>query len=130
MARLKLIHLHCLNCPVRQKPEKRHESRLKKFWRSPKATSSDDSTGAESPTHLKGQKLQQLQLSPVYNKPACSLPLLQVWPSQVRKKHIYFFKIFRIEFRIFSHFYVIRIRRVVKPTVKVLYLEVLSMSIM
>lgn len=67
-----------------QKSEKRHESRLKKLWRSPKTTSSDESTGgAESPTHLKGQKLQQLQLSPVYNKPTCSLPLLQVWPSQV-----------------------------------------------
>lgn len=81
--------LHCLNCPVQQKPEKRHESRLKKFWRSPKTTSSDDSNGVESPTHLKGQKLQQLQLSPVYNKPACSLPLLQVWPSQVRKEYIF-----------------------------------------
>ncbi|XP_031640106.1 uncharacterized protein LOC116352038 isoform X2 [Contarinia nasturtii] len=66
-----------------QKPEKRHESRLKNFWRSPKTTStSDESTGAESPTHLKGQKLQQLQLSPVHNKPACSLPLLTIWPSQ------------------------------------------------
>ncbi|XP_055313698.1 uncharacterized protein LOC129574986 [Sitodiplosis mosellana] len=64
------------------KPEKRHESRLKKLWRSPKATSPDESTGAESPTQMKGQKLQQLQLSPVFNKPTCSLPLLQVWPSQ------------------------------------------------
>lgn len=65
------------------KKGKRNESRLKKFWRSPKPTSSDESTGAESPTHLKGSKLQQLQLSPAYNKPTCSLPLLQVWPSQV-----------------------------------------------
>lgn len=66
-----------------QKQEKRHESRLKKFWRPSKAASSDESTtGADSPTHLKGQKLQQLQLSPIYNKPTCSLPLLQVWPSQ------------------------------------------------
>lgn len=65
------------------KKGKRNESRLKKFWRSPKPTSSDESTGAESPTHLKGSKLQQIQLGPAYNKPTCSLPLLQVWPSQV-----------------------------------------------
>lgn len=56
---------------------------MKTFWRSSKM-SSNDSTGSESSTHSKSQRLQQLQLSPVYNKPTCSLPLLQVWPSQVR----------------------------------------------
>lgn len=85
-----------------QKPEKRHESRLKKFWRSPKTTSSDESTGADSPTHLRGQRLQQLQLSPVYNKPACSLPLLQVWPSQV-SRYLYHFR-FDLSFKILKNY--------------------------
>ncbi|XP_037907203.1 uncharacterized protein LOC119649216 [Hermetia illucens] len=64
-----------------QKQEKRRELRLKKFWRSPKATSSEDSTGYESPTHVKANHdpLGSVQSN---NKPTCSLPLLQVWPSQ------------------------------------------------
>lgn len=66
-----------------QRPEKRRELRLKKFWRSPKTTSSEDSAGGDSPTHMKHSRINQLQLSPVCNRPTCSLPLLQVWPSQV-----------------------------------------------
>ncbi|XP_055906225.1 uncharacterized protein LOC129941576 [Eupeodes corollae] len=70
-----------------QKHEKRRDLRLKRFWRSPKTTSSEDSNGYESPTRVKtsidpqrfnhhcNHLLQQ-------NKPTCSLPLLQVWPSQ------------------------------------------------
>lgn len=72
-----------IRVPHISKKGRRNEPRLKKFWRSPNPASSDESTGAESPTPLKGSKLQQLQLSPAYNKPTCSLPLLQVWPSQV-----------------------------------------------
>ena len=130
-----------------QKQEKRRELRLKRFWRSPKTTSSEDSTGYESPTRAKAttndaQRFNHLhytslaQSAPVHeadnesgsgggvgvgvgvggtvltkvktsiiggnsgnsggdaasglsggnnlnNKPTCSLPLLQVWPSQV-----------------------------------------------
>ncbi|XP_058980090.1 uncharacterized protein DDB_G0271670-like [Musca domestica] len=107
-----------------QKQEKRRELRLKRFWRSPKTTSSEDSTGYESPTRAKSssndvQRFNHLhytslaQSAPTYdggadsegggvggagsknktslgnggssslnNKPTCSLPLLQVWPSQ------------------------------------------------
>ncbi|TMW50681.1 hypothetical protein DOY81_004249, partial [Sarcophaga bullata] len=128
-----------------QKQEKRRELRLKRFWRSPKTTSSEDSTGYESPTRAKvttndAQRFNHLhytslaQSAPVHevdsesgsggrvgvggtvlskvktsivggnsgssgggggggaggvnggnnlnNKPTCSLPLLQVWPSQ------------------------------------------------
>ncbi|XP_016997939.1 uncharacterized protein [Drosophila takahashii] len=103
-----------------QKQEKRRELRLKRFWRSPKTTSSEDSTGYESPTrtkassaggssdaqrfnHLHYTSLSQgsgtsssaggatasgagpttIGLGPTgNNKPSCSLPLLQVWPSQ------------------------------------------------
>lgn len=55
--------------------------RLKRFWRSPK-TSSEDSGGCESPTKtINIIKSPQLRHSPP-NKPTCSLPLLQVWPSQ------------------------------------------------
>lgn len=105
--------------------------RLKRFWRSPKTTSSEDSTGYESPTRAKAsndaQRFNHLhytslaQNAPSHepdsegvsgvakvkaalagggngggvaggnlnNKPTCSLPLLQVWPSQVsfNKKH-------------------------------------------
>ncbi|XP_046807673.1 serine-rich adhesin for platelets isoform X1 [Lucilia cuprina] len=99
-----------------QKQEKRRELRLKRFWRSPKTTSSEDSTGYESPTRAKvtndAQRFNHLhytslaQSAPSHeadsegggvskvktsivggannlnNKPTCSLPLLQVWPSQ------------------------------------------------
>ncbi|KAH8270075.1 hypothetical protein KR018_003608 [Drosophila ironensis] len=100
-----------------QKQEKRRELRLKRFWRSPKTTSSDDSTGYESPTRTKaasaagassdGQRFNHLHYTSLSqgsgtsssaggaagsgaggvvasssNKPSCSLPLLQVWPSQ------------------------------------------------
>ncbi|XP_065360969.1 serine-rich adhesin for platelets [Calliphora vicina] len=98
-----------------QKQEKRRELRLKRFWRSPKTTSSEDSTGYESPTRAKAtndaQRFNHLhytslaQTAPSHeadsegggvakvkaaivgggnlnNKPTCSLPLLQVWPSQ------------------------------------------------
>ncbi|XP_023033293.1 uncharacterized protein LOC6645571 [Drosophila willistoni] len=114
-----------------QKQEKRRELRLKRFWRSPKTTSSDDSTGYESPTRTKqaasgsdAQRFNHLHYTslsqgsgsgtttttsssaaaagsngggPIVgtsqgiggggsgttsNKPSCSLPLLQVWPSQ------------------------------------------------
>ncbi|XP_073836996.1 uncharacterized protein isoform X2 [Musca autumnalis] len=105
-----------------QKQEKRRELRLKRFWRSPKTTSSEDSTGYESPTRAKSsandvQRFNHLhytslaQNAPMHdggadsegggvggnknktslgnggssslnNKPTCSLPLLQVWPSQ------------------------------------------------
>lgn len=106
-----------------QKQEKRRELRLKRFWRSPKTTSSDDSTGYESPTRTKpasdAQRFNHLHYTSLSqgsgttsssaaaagtggsgitssgaggggggpastsNKPSCSLPLLQVWPSQV-----------------------------------------------
>lgn len=70
--------------------------RLKRFWRSPKTTSSEDSGGCESPTkitiHSPSKQQQQQQRNPLVaspikhsnNKqpPTCSLPLLQVWPSQ------------------------------------------------
>ena len=67
-----------------QKQEKRRELRLKKFWRSPKTTSSEDSGGCESPTKHQTTivKSPQQRTSPPVNKPTCSLPLLQVWPSQ------------------------------------------------
>ncbi|XP_039964437.1 uncharacterized protein DDB_G0271670 isoform X2 [Bactrocera neohumeralis] len=82
-----------------QKQEKRRELRLKRFWRSPKTTSSEDSTGYESPTRTKPasdtQRFNHLHYTSLaqsaprgpengtaYNKPTCSLPLLQVWPSQ------------------------------------------------
>ncbi|XP_012160408.2 uncharacterized protein DDB_G0271670 [Ceratitis capitata] len=82
-----------------QKQEKRRELRLKRFWRSPKTTSSEDSTGYESPTRTKptndAQRFNHLHYTSLaqsapggtengtaYNKPTCSLPLLQVWPSQ------------------------------------------------
>ncbi|KAH8373484.1 hypothetical protein KR009_010583, partial [Drosophila setifemur] len=95
-----------------QKQEKRRELRLKRFWRSPKTTSSDDST-YESPTRTKAsstgassdaQRFNHLHYTSLSqgsgtsssagaatasgagvstsNKPSCSLPLLQVWPSQ------------------------------------------------
>ncbi|XP_037031007.1 uncharacterized protein LOC119070673 [Bradysia coprophila] len=63
-----------------QKQEKRRETRLKRFWKSPKTTSSEDSAGCDSPT--KHRTRPHLQESPVFSKPTCSLPLLQVWPSQ------------------------------------------------
>ncbi|XP_044571073.1 secreted protein C isoform X1 [Drosophila ananassae] len=100
-----------------QKQEKRRELRLKRFWRSPKTTSSDDSTGYESPTRTKAasagggsdaQRFNHLHYTSLSqgsgtsssagggatgsgmgaavasgsSKPSCSLPLLQVWPSQ------------------------------------------------
>ncbi|XP_055625534.1 uncharacterized protein LOC129768124 [Toxorhynchites rutilus septentrionalis] len=70
-----------------QQQEKRRELRLKRFWRTSTKppTSSEDSGGCESPTKL-GRKAFQQQTnsihSPPRNLPACSLPLLQVWPSQ------------------------------------------------
>ncbi|XP_062563834.1 uncharacterized protein LOC134226828 [Armigeres subalbatus] len=70
-----------------QQQEKRRELRLKKFWRTTTKppTSSEDSGGCESPTKL-GRKAFQQQTnnisSPARHPPACSLPLLQVWPSQ------------------------------------------------
>lgn len=102
-----------------KKQEKRRELRLKRFWRSPKTTSSEDSTGYESPTRTKvsndAQRFNNLQYTSLAQsapshegdsgsgvgdglakpksaaigssnlnaKPTCSLPLLQVWPSQV-----------------------------------------------
>ncbi|XP_030573110.1 homeobox protein 5 [Drosophila novamexicana] len=93
-----------------QKQEKRRELRLKRFWRSPKTTSSEDSNGYESPTRTKpasdAQRFNHLHYTSLSqgsgttssstaaaaaatgngasssNKPSCSLPLLQVWPSQ------------------------------------------------
>ncbi|XP_030078833.1 endochitinase A [Drosophila hydei] len=96
-----------------QKQEKRRELRLKRFWRSPKTTSSEESTGYESPTRTKpassdAQRFNHLHYTSLSqgsgttsssttaaaaaaangasssssNKPSCSLPLLQVWPSQ------------------------------------------------
>ncbi|XP_034659470.1 uncharacterized protein LOC117895722 [Drosophila subobscura] len=115
------------NANKHSKQEKRRELRLKRFWRSPKTTSSDDSTGYESPTRTKpaasasssdGQRFNHLHYTSLSqgsgtsssatgmaclgppsgvgggaaattgagssgnNKPSCSLPLLQVWPSQ------------------------------------------------
>ncbi|CAO1379117.1 unnamed protein product [Diamesa serratosioi] len=72
-----------------QKTEKRRNStsRLKNLWRSPK-TSSDSGGGAESPTNCEAKhglhNIQQPYFLPSNqpNKPACSLPLLQIWPSQ------------------------------------------------
>ncbi|KAH8372080.1 hypothetical protein KR093_009992 [Drosophila rubida] len=98
-----------------QKQEKRRELRLKRFWRSPKTTSSDDSTGYESPTRTKPASSDAHRFNHLHytslsqgsgttsssaaaaaaggaanggatastsSKPSCSLPLLQVWPSQ------------------------------------------------
>ncbi|XP_039149171.1 uncharacterized protein LOC6739663 isoform X1 [Drosophila simulans] len=101
-----------------QKQEKRRELRLKRFWRSPKTTSSEDSNGYESPTRTKAssaggssdaQRFNHLHYTSLSqgsgtsssaggatasgagpttlgqsgnSKPSCSLPLLQVWPSQ------------------------------------------------
>ncbi|XP_058466499.1 uncharacterized protein LOC131439471 [Malaya genurostris] len=68
-----------------QQQEKRREQRLKKFWRTTTKppTSSEDSGGCESPTKLGRKAFQQHSVkSPHGNPPACSLPLLQVWPSQ------------------------------------------------
>ncbi|XP_053685763.1 uncharacterized protein LOC128735298 [Sabethes cyaneus] len=66
--------------------EKRRELRLKKFWRTTTKppTSSEDSGGCESPTKLGRKAFQQPNNlnSPHRHPPACSLPLLQVWPSQ------------------------------------------------
>lgn len=68
-----------------QKPEKRRDStssRLKKIWRSPRQTSalSSDSGGESS---SRRESKSSLTLQPLPNtKPACSLPLLQIWPSQ------------------------------------------------
>jgi len=72
--------------------------RLKRFWRSPKqtTTSSEDSGGCDSPTKTIGPTIivQQLQSSdlqsPPATRPTCSLPLLQVWPSQVIRIFNYF----------------------------------------
>ncbi|EDX11037.1 GD12300 [Drosophila simulans] len=100
------------------KQEKRRELRLKRFWRSPKTTSSEDSNGYESPTRTKAssaggssdaQRFNHLHYTSLSqgsgtsssaggatasgagpttlgqsgnSKPSCSLPLLQVWPSQ------------------------------------------------
>uniref|UniRef100_A0A182IKI8 Uncharacterized protein n=1 Tax=Anopheles atroparvus TaxID=41427 RepID=A0A182IKI8_ANOAO len=72
--------------------EKRRELRLKRFWRTTTKppTSSEESGGCESPTKLGRKAFQQQPLggsssgnshSPPKH-PACSLPLLQVWPSQ------------------------------------------------
>ncbi|XP_058128372.1 uncharacterized protein LOC131285917 [Anopheles ziemanni] len=78
-----------------QQQEKRRELRLKRFWRTTAKppTSSEESGGGESPTKL-GRKAFQQQTggtatastsgssySPPKH-PTCSLPLLQVWPSQ------------------------------------------------
>ncbi|KAL9702346.1 hypothetical protein quinque_005864 [Culex quinquefasciatus] len=71
-----------------QQQEKRRELRLKKFWRTTTKppTSSEDSGGCESPTKLGRKAFQQPHQnsinSPARNPPTCSLPLLQVWPSQ------------------------------------------------
>ncbi|KAI8122065.1 hypothetical protein CVS40_7042 [Lucilia cuprina] len=111
-----LSPLHSSKANTPSKQEKRRELRLKRFWRSPKTTSSEDSTGYESPTRAKvtndAQRFNHLhytslaQSAPSHeadsegggvskvktsivgggnnlnNKPTCSLPLLQVWPSQ------------------------------------------------
>lgn len=58
--------------------------RLKRFWKSPKTTSSEDSGGCESPTTVVVKIRTPQPQSPVYSRPTCSLPLLQVWPSQVK----------------------------------------------
>jgi len=71
-----------------KKPEKRREStsRLKKIWRSPKQSASD--SGGESSSRRESKAIAEIQLptssssAPASNKPACSLPLLQIWPSQ------------------------------------------------
>lgn len=77
-----------------QQQEKRRELRLKRFWRTTTKppTSSEESGGCESPTKLGRKAFQQpfggtpattssSSESPPKH-PACSLPLLQVWPSQ------------------------------------------------
>lgn len=65
-----------------QKPEKRRELRLKKFWHTPRiTTSSEDSGGAESPTKHAASINAVTTKSPPTKPPTCSLPLLQVWPS-------------------------------------------------
>uniref|UniRef100_A0A182Y9I5 Uncharacterized protein n=1 Tax=Anopheles stephensi TaxID=30069 RepID=A0A182Y9I5_ANOST len=77
--------------PLQQ--EKRRELRLKRFWRTTTKppTSSEESGGCESPTKL-GRKAFQQPSGPGTTAssssdsppkhPTCSLPLLQVWPSQ------------------------------------------------
>ncbi|XP_040168693.1 uncharacterized protein LOC120903363 isoform X3 [Anopheles arabiensis] len=77
-----------------QQQEKRRELRLKRFWRTTTKppTSSEESGGCESPTKL-GRKAFQQPSGPAIaasssssdsppKHPTCSLPLLQVWPSQ------------------------------------------------
>ncbi|XP_050091282.1 uncharacterized protein LOC126574913 isoform X1 [Anopheles aquasalis] len=77
-----------------QQQEKRRELRLKRFWRTTTKppTSSEESGGCESPTKLGRKAFQQpfggtpattssSSESPPKH-PVCSLPLLQVWPSQ------------------------------------------------
>jgi hypothetical protein len=74
-------------CPI-QKPEKRRDStssRLKKIWRSPKPQHSglSSDSGGESSSRRESKCSLTLQpVPPVNSKPACSLPLLQIWPSQ------------------------------------------------
>jgi hypothetical protein len=74
-----------------QKQEKRRDStsssRLKKIWRSPKQSSSaTDSGGENSSSRRESKNSLQLPQSIVGNsnqkQPTCSLPLLQIWPSQ------------------------------------------------
>lgn len=60
------------------------------MWRSPKTSSdaSDSGGGAESPTNCDAKHALHNMQQPYFlpsnqpNKPACSLPLLQIWPSQ------------------------------------------------
>ncbi|CAG9803425.1 unnamed protein product [Chironomus riparius] len=76
-----------------QKPDKRRDSsssRLKKIWRSPKqsASSATSDSGGENSNSLRRESKNTIQLAPSgcnnsnSQKVACSLPLLQIWPSQ------------------------------------------------
>lgn len=69
-----------------QKPEKRRDStstRLKKIWRSPRPSGISSDSGGESSSRRESKCSLTLQPMPNNSsKPACSLPLLQIWPSQ------------------------------------------------
>lgn len=77
--------------------------RLKKFWKSPKTTSSEDSGGCESPTKITIPKINHPPpQSPIVSKPGCSLPLLQVWPSQVCVKTTKQFQMSKIRVNLYN----------------------------
>lgn len=78
-----------------QKSEKRRDSsssRLKKIWRSPKqsASSATSDSGGENSNSLRRESKNSIQVPlsggnsnrSSQKVAACSLPLLQIWPSQ------------------------------------------------